>query len=49
MRGSEDSRRAAVERQFELAAELTALLFSPEESEFLRRRAKAATAQAAAA
>jgi hypothetical protein len=49
MRGPEDSRRAAIERQFELAAQLTALLFSPEESEFLRRRAKAATAQAAAA
>jgi hypothetical protein len=49
MRGPEDSRRAAIERQFELAAELTSLLFSPEESEFLRRRARAATAQAAAA
>jgi hypothetical protein len=49
MRGPEDARRTVLERQFELAAELTALLFSPEEAEFLRRRARAATAQAAAA
>jgi len=49
LRGPEDARRAVIVRQFELAAELTKLLFSPEESDFLRRRAKAATAQAQAA
>jgi hypothetical protein len=49
MRGPEDSRRPVIDRQFELAASLTALLFSPEEADFLRRRAKAATTQAQAA
>lgn len=48
MRSPDAARRAVIERQFELAAELTALLFSPEEADFLRRRARAATAQAAA-
>jgi hypothetical protein len=49
MRAPNESRRAVIARQFELAAELTKLLFSPEEADFLRRRAKAATAQAVAA
>jgi hypothetical protein len=42
-------RRAVAESQFELAAELTALLFSAEEADFLRRRGKAALASAQAA
>ncbi|HWA92836.1 MAG TPA: hypothetical protein VG889_22585 [Rhizomicrobium sp.] len=42
-------RRAIVERQFELAAQLTALLFTLEEAEFLRRRGKAAMNAMAAA
>ena len=41
-------RREIVEIQFQLAAELTALLFSPEEAELLRRRGKAALSSAAA-
>ena len=48
MRGPDHARRAVVERQFELAAELTALLFSPEEADFLRRRARAALGAQAA-
>jgi len=36
-----------LERQFELAAEATALFFSAEEADFLRRRARAAMAAAA--
>jgi hypothetical protein len=40
--------RAVAECQFELVAELTALLFSAEEAEFLRRRGKAALSSAAA-
>jgi len=47
MRAAEPARRAVIEHQFELAAELTALLFSAEEADLLRRRAKAALAPAA--
>ena len=47
MRSAGGPHRAVVERQFELAAELTALIFSPEEAEFLRRRGRAALANAA--
>jgi hypothetical protein len=42
------ARRAVVERQFDLAAELTELFYSTEEADLLRRRAKAATAAWAA-
>jgi hypothetical protein len=49
LRTAEGERRQIAECQFELAAELTALLFSPEEAEFLRRRGKAAVAPQAAA
>jgi hypothetical protein len=49
LRAADAERRAVVERQFDLATELTGLLFSPEEAEFLRRRGKAAmNAQVAA-
>jgi len=47
MRGADPARRAVIEHQFELAAQLTALFFSAEEAELLRRRAKAALAAAA--
>jgi hypothetical protein len=50
MRAPADERHPAVERQFELAARLTVLIFGPEEAEFLLRPARAAmNAQAAAA
>ena len=49
MRAPPDERHPAVERQFELAAEMTALIFSPEEADLLRRRGRAATASAVAA
>jgi len=49
MRSLDGARSDAVERQFELAAELTAQFFSAEETEFLRRRAKAAQGTQAAA
>jgi hypothetical protein len=49
LRAAGEDRRAIVERQFERAAELTALLFSAEEAEFLRRRAKAAVSAQVAA
>lgn len=48
LRTAAGPRRAVAECQFELAAELTALLFSAEEAEFLRRRGKAAVSSAAA-
>jgi hypothetical protein len=48
LRTADGPRRAVAECQFELAAELTALLYSPEEADFLRRRGKAALASAAA-
>ena len=44
LRGTDPQRRANAEAQFELCAELTAMLFSPEEAELLRRRSKAAQA-----
>jgi hypothetical protein len=47
MRAPPGERHPAVERQFELAAQLTALVLSVEEAEFLRRRAKAALSAAA--
>jgi hypothetical protein len=49
MRVPEGERQAGTEHQFELAAELTSLIFSPEEAEHLRRRARAALAPAVAA
>ena len=47
MRSADAARRAVAERQYGLAVELTAILFSAEEAEFLRRRGKAALANAA--
>jgi hypothetical protein len=47
MRSVGGPRRAVAERQYGLAVELTAILFSAEEAEFLRRRGKAALANAA--
>jgi hypothetical protein len=47
MRLPDGERPQAVERQFELAAEVTRLIFSREEEDLLRRRAKAALADAA--
>ncbi|HTT98452.1 MAG TPA: hypothetical protein VMF58_10405 [Rhizomicrobium sp.] len=49
MRVPEGERQPGTEHQFELAAELTALIFTAEEAEHLRRRARAATAPAVAA
>ena len=49
LRTAAGPRREVAERQFELAAELTSLLFSPEEADLLRRRGKAAVSSAAAA
>jgi hypothetical protein len=48
LRTADGPRRAIVEQQFTLAATLTALLFSEEEAELLRRRARAAQSAAAA-
>jgi hypothetical protein len=48
LRVAEPSRRAVVEEQFGIAIELTAILFSEEEADFLRRRGRAAVADAAA-
>jgi hypothetical protein len=47
MRAPPDERHPAVERQFELAAGLTALIFSVEEAALLRRRGRAALSAAA--
>jgi hypothetical protein len=49
LRTAEGPRRAVVEAQFDLVCALTALLFSEEEAELLRRRGKAALQAAAAA
>jgi hypothetical protein len=49
MRAAEGDKRANAELYFSIAAELTSLLFSPEEGEFLRRRGRAAAGPAAAA
>jgi hypothetical protein len=48
MRVPDSDVQPGVTRQFELAAELTALIFSPEEAELLRRRGRAALASRAA-
>ena len=47
MRSADGARRAVAERQYGLAVELNAILFSAEEAEFLRRRGRAALATAA--
>jgi hypothetical protein len=49
LRTAEGPKRAVVESQFELVCAVTALLFSEEEAELLRRRGKAALQAAAAA
>jgi hypothetical protein len=49
LRTAEGARRAIVEGQFTVACELTSLLFSEEEAEFLRRRGRAAMQAAQAA
>ena len=49
MRTAEGVRRDIVERQFQLCIEFTAMLFSEEEADFLRRRGKAAQSAAQAA
>ncbi|MBU6297326.1 MAG: hypothetical protein KJS68_03690, partial [Alphaproteobacteria bacterium] len=49
LRTAAGPRRDNVERQFELAIELTGLLFGPEDVEYLRRRGRAATSSQAAA
>lgn len=48
LRVAEGPRREIVERQFHLVVELTSLLFDENETEFLRRRGKAAGVQVAA-
>ena len=47
LRTTDDKRRAVAESQFELCAKLTAILFSEEEAELLRRRGRAALGAAA--
>ena len=49
MRTAEGVRRDIVERQFQLCIDFTAMLFSEEEADFLRRRGKAAQSAAQAA
>jgi hypothetical protein len=49
LRTAEGPRRAVVESQFEFVCRLTAILFSEEETEFLRRRGRAAQQAATAA
>ena len=49
LRTSDGARRAVVESQFEIVANLTAILFSEEEADLLRRRGKAAMLAATAA
>ena len=48
MRVAQGERHAIVEQQFALVTELTAILFSEQEAELLRRRGRAAVADAAA-
>src|SRR6202012_295448 len=48
MRVPANEAQTGTARQFELASELTALIFSPEEAELLRRRGKAALSPRAA-
>jgi hypothetical protein len=47
LRTAQGPRREVVERQFDLAVSMTALLYSEEEAELLRRRGRAALAAAA--
>ena len=47
LRTADGPRRTVAEQQFELCCSLTAVLFSEEEAELLRRRGKAAMAAAA--
>jgi hypothetical protein len=49
LRAAEGERKAHAEHYFELAIDLTAMLLSAEEGEFLRRRGRAATGTQAAA
>jgi hypothetical protein len=49
LRAAEGDRRANAEQFFEILVEMTSLVFSSEEGEFLRRRGKAALGVAAAA
>ncbi|MEI9989895.1 MAG: hypothetical protein WDM86_07635 [Rhizomicrobium sp.] len=49
LRTADGARRAVVESQFEVVSNLTAILFSEEEADLLRRRGKAAIQAAAAA
>ena len=49
MRTAEGARREIVDRQYQLVLELTPLIFDESETEFLRRRAKAAGSQSFAA
>jgi hypothetical protein len=49
LRAASGDKRINAEQYFTLAVELTALLFSPDEGEFLRRRGHAAVATAVAA
>ncbi len=49
LRAADGARRAVVESQFEIVSSLTAILFSEEEADLLRRRGKAAIQAAAAA
>jgi hypothetical protein len=49
LRASDGDRRANAEQFFSVAVELTAIFFSPEEAEFLRRRGRAALGTSAAA
>jgi hypothetical protein len=49
LRSAKDERRDVAERLFNLCLELTALLYDESETEFLRRRGKAAGAQSIAA
>jgi hypothetical protein len=49
LRTTDDKRRAVAESQFELCVKLTAILFSEEEAELLRRRGRAALGAAQAA
>jgi hypothetical protein len=48
LKSAANERRDIAEKYFTLAADLTGFLLSPEESEFLRRRGRAALAQVAA-
>jgi hypothetical protein len=49
LRGASDEKRVIAEQFAAVATELTALMFSPEEGEFMRRRGRAAVATPVAA